>query len=494
MADTGRTTTYRELDEASNQLAHVFRARGLQPGDHIAVLLENHPRFLEVTWAAQRSGLVYTTINYHLTPDEAAYIARDSGARALVTSVSHAESAAALLDAAPGIGTRLMIDGAVDAFEPLEPLTDAQPTVPIDDEVEGGDMLYSSGTTGRPKGIRPRTALKPIGTAPALVSLLENQFGFGPGVRYLSTAPLYHAGPLRYAMSVQRLGGTVVVMPHFDALTALRDIETYGITHSQWVPTMFIRLLRLTDEERARHDLSTHRYAIHSAAPCPPDVKERMIEWWGPIVYEYYSGTEGNCFVCIDSTEWLEHRGSVGRAVLGELHVVDDEGNDVPTGEIGGIYVAHGARFEYHNDPEKTAASRNDRGWSTLGDVGYLDADGYLYLTDRRAHTIISGGVNIYPKEIEDVLIGHPAVDDVAVFGLPNPEFGEEVKVVVQPRAPYEASPELETELIAYCREHLAGFKCPRSVDFDAQLPRLPTGKLAKHVLQSRYAREGSRA
>jgi long-chain acyl-CoA synthetase len=487
MARTGETVTYRELDDRSNQLAHVLWDRGLRPGDRVALLLENHIRFMEIAWACQRSGLLYTPINFHLTVDEASYIARDSEAKALIASAAQADTARAIVEAIPEIETRVMLDGASPGFEAYEALIAAAPAEPLAEELEGIDMLYSSGTTGRPKGVKPRFSPRPMGEKATLADLLSSHYAFDESTRYLSPAPMYHGGPFRYILTVQRLGGTAVVMDHFDPEESLRWIEQYGITHSQWVPTMFIRMLRLPDDVRGRYNLSSHRYAIHSAAPCPVPVKEQMIEWWGPVIYEYYSGTEGSCFCSIGPEEWLAHKGSVGQCSLGELHVLDEDGTELPPGQIGAIYVAHGPRFEYHNDPEKTAASRNDQGWSTFGDVGHLDADGYLFLTDRKAHMIISGGVNIYPQEIENVLGTHPSVGDVAVFGIPNDDFGEEVKAVVEPARGAVAGPELEAELMEHCRVQLAGFKCPRSIDFEAELPRLPTGKLQKHLLKERY-------
>jgi long-chain acyl-CoA synthetase len=304
---------------------------------------------------------------------------------------------------------------------------------------------------------------------------------------YLSPAPLYHSAPLRFTMAAQRLGATVIVMEHFDPMEYLRLIEKHQVTYSQVVPTMFVRMLKLPKEEREQSDLSSLKLVIHAAAPCPVPVKEQMIEWWGPVLFEYYAGTEGNGMTAIDSATWLTKPGTVGKAILGTVHIMDEDGTEQPTGESGTIYFEGGSEFEYHNDPEKTKGSRNDKGWSTLGDIGFLDADGYLYLTDRKAFMIISGGVNIYPQEAENVLTMHPKVMDVAVFGVPNDDFGEEVKAVVQPADMADAGPDLERELMAFCREHLADVKCPRSVDFEAELPRHPTGKLYKRLLKDRY-------
>jgi long-chain acyl-CoA synthetase len=279
-------------------------------------------------------------------------------------------------------------------------------------------------------------------------------------------------------------------MEKFDAEQALALIERYRVTHSQWVPTMFVRLLRLPEDVKRKYDLSTHRCAVHAAAPCPIEIKRQMIEWWGPILYEYYAGSEGNGFAVINSEEWLAHPGSVGRAILGELRILDEDGRQCPPRVAGGIYFANGPKFEYHNDPAKTAGAYSTEGWSTLGDVGYVDEEGWLYLTDRKAYMIISGGVNIYPQEAENVLTAHPKVVDVAVFGVPNAEFGEEVKAVVQPVDMAQAGPPLAEELIAYCRERLADVKCPRSIDFDPELPRHPNGKLYKRILRDRYWRD----
>jgi acyl-CoA synthetase (AMP-forming)/AMP-acid ligase II len=300
---------------------------------------------------------------------------------------------------------------------------------------------------------------------------------------------MYHAAPLRFSLAFHRVGSTVVVMERFDAEQALALIEEHRVTHSQWVPTMFIRMLKLPAEVRQRYDVSSLQVAIHAAAPCPVAAKEQMIEWWGPVLHEYYAGTEGNGFVYCNSEQWLDHKGTVGQALMGEIHIVGEDGEELPAGEPGTVYFGGGAEFSYHNDPEKTAASRDPkgRGWTTLGDVGYLDEDGFLYLTDRKAYMIITGGVNVYPQEAENVLALHPKVADVAVFGVPNEDFGEEVKAVVEPIAIDDAGPELERELIAYCREHLADVKCPRTIDFRPELPRHPTGKLYKRLLKDEY-------
>ncbi len=493
MAATGQTVTYGQLDERSNRLAHVFRDLGLQRGDHIALMLENHPRFFEIVWAAQRSGLYYTAISSRLTPNEAAYIVDDCAAQAFVTSKKLANVAELITADTPKVRLRLMIDAGdslPNGYESYEDTVAQQPTTPIDDEAMGYDMLYSSGTTGRPKGVQVPLPEGDIATTPMPVNLLGQMlYGFRPDMRYISPAPLYHAAPLRFCVAVMQSGGTVVVMEHFDPEDALRLIEEHSITHSQWVPTMFVRMLKLDDDVRAKYDLSSLEVAIHAAAPCPVPVKKQMIDWWGPVIYEYYAGTEGNGFCAITSQEWLEHPGSVGKPLIGELHIVDDDGNERPPGQAGTIYFGNGGQFEYHNDPEKTEGSKDPkgRGWSTLGDIGYVDDDGYLYLTDRKAYMIISGGVNIYPQEAENVLTMHPKVLDVAVIGVPNEEMGEEVKAIVQPVSMADAGPGLERELIDYCRANLAHYKCPRTIEFEAELPRHPTGKLYKRLLRDRY-------
>src|SRR4051794_9710603 len=383
MGGTGEVITYRQLDEQSNQLAHALRAAGLQPGDQVAFMMENHPRFFAIAWAARRAGLYFTAISSRLQREEVAYILKDCGAQAFIASKYVADVAAAVLPDAPNVRLALMLDGTVDGFDEYDAVVGAMPVTPIDDEVEGEDMLYSSGTTGRPKGVRFPLPLDPIGTPPALVRLCQLLFLMDEKSVYLSPAPLYHAAPLRFSMVAHRLGGTVVVMEHFDPADALRLIERHHVTHGQFVPTMFIRMLKLPDEERLAFDVSSLQVAIHAAAPCPVEVKQRMIEWWGPVLHEYYAGTEGNGFVYTGSEDWLAHPGTVGRALAGTVHIVDEDGNDTPTGEAGTVYFEGGSTFEYHNDTEKTAASRDPkgRGWSTLGDVGYLDSDGFLYLT-----------------------------------------------------------------------------------------------------------------
>ena len=487
MARSGETVTYRQLDERSNQGAHLFRSLGLARGDSIALMMDNNARYFEICFAAQRCGLFFTAMSSRLSTQEAEYILEDCGARLLIASASLAGQAAALLGRNPRVSKRYSVGGAMPGYEAWEPARVAQPATRIADESAGRDMLYSSGTTGRPKGVKTELLDEAIDASTTLINTAKNLYGLSAETIYLSPAPLYHAAPLRFNMTVMRLGGTSVIMEQFDAEEALRLIELQSITHSQWVPTMFVRMLKLAPEVRARHGHQSLKVAIHTAAPCPMQVKEAMIDWWGPALFEYYAGTEGNGFVACNSEDWLAHRGTVGRALVGELRILDDDGTLLPAGETGTIYFANAPAFEYHNDTAKTAASKSAQGWTTLGDVGYMDAEGYLYLTDRKHFMIISGGVNIYPQEIENLLVTHPKVADVAVIGVPNEEFGEEVKAVVQAADPAAADRALAEELIAYCRANLSHVKCPRSIDFEAELPRHPTGKLYKRLLRDRY-------
>jgi long-chain acyl-CoA synthetase len=491
MAASGEIVTYAQLEARSNRFAHLLRDLGIRPGDHVAFYLENHPHFFELCWGAKRAGLYYTAISAYLTAEEVAYIVNDSGARVFVSTGHKRDVAAAVPALAPQVEHWLMIDGAAEGFAVYEDAVAAQPDGRIADEIDGTDMLYSSGTTGRPKAVKRPLQGLPFGTEDAAAKLVGDAFGLYRDVVYLSPAPLYHAAPLRFTMGTQARGGTTVIMERFDAAASLALIERHQVTHSQWVPTMFVRMLKLPDAARARHDLSSHAVAIHAAAPCPVPVKAAMIDWWGPILMEYYGSTESNGLTLIDSREWLAHRGSVGRPVFGVPHIVGADDAELPPGESGVIYFSDGPAFEYFNDPERTAQAYNARGWSTLGDLGYLDADGYLYLTDRQAFMIISGGVNIYPQEIENVLITHPKVADVAVFGVPNPEFGEEVKAVVQPLAMADVAGDggdaLADELTEFSRRHLSAIKTPKSFDFIEVLPRAATGKLYKRLLKDRY-------
>lgn len=487
MAGSGRQVTFSELEAESNQIAHLFRSLGLGRGDHIAICLENHPDFLKICWGAYRSGLYFTAISYRLQPEEVEYIVNDCGAKVLVTSALLTDTFKGFRDKLVNNPACYMLDGTTEGAASFERAIADMPTTPIADQSYGQSLLYSSGTTGRPKGVRKPLIEEPFGEPIGAMQAAQNRYEFDEQTVYLSPAPLYHAAPLGFNLNVLRFGGCCVIMEHYESENALQLIEQYRITHSQWVPTMFVRMLKLPEEVRLRYDVSSLRFAIHAAAPCPVAIKEQMIDWWGPIIYEYYAGTEGNGSTAITSEEWLLHKGSVGQPRNCVVHILDEEGNEVDTGEIGGVFFEGGGKFEYLHDKEKTDSSRSREGYSTLGDIGYLDEDGYLYLTDRKSFMIISGGVNIYPQEAENALITHPKVTDVAVFGVPNEEFGEEVKAVVQPASMEDAGPELEAELLAYVRSKIAHLKCPRSIDFLAELPRHPTGKLYKRLLKEKY-------
>lgn len=485
MGGSGRTITYRELDEASNRAAQLFRSRGLKIGDTIAICLENHPDFFSVAWGAQRAGLVYVAVSSRLTAPEIAYIAKDSGAKLLIGSdyLAPVLDEVAALD--PGL-PQLRFGGEGDRS--AEAAFAAMPATPIADERAGCDMLYSSGTTGKPKGVRVPLPEDPaIGAPNSLLALASQAFGIGPDAVYLSPAPLYHAAPLRWSMTVHRLGGTVVVMEKFDPEKALELIQTLKVTDSQWVPTHFVRMLKLPEDVRARYDVSSLKNAIHAAAPCPVPVKKAMIEWWGPVLREYYAGTEGNGFTFISSEEWLQRPGSVGRALLGTIRVCDENGDEVPRGTEGQVFFEGGSVFSYHNDPDKTRDATNKHGWTSLGDVGIQDEEGYLFLTDRKSFMIISGGVNIYPQEIENLLVHHPKVADAAVIGAPDPDMGERVIAVVQPANMADAGPELAAELTEWLAPQLSRVKMPRTIDFREELPREPTGKLFKRLLRDEY-------
>jgi long-chain acyl-CoA synthetase len=489
MASTGETVSYAELEARANRLAHLLRAHGLQRLDHFSIFMENNNRYLEACAAGERAGLYYTCVNSYLKADELAYILNNSESRVLITSASRSEVAREALKQCPKVTLALIVDGAESApFRDYASAVAAFPATPIADERLGTPMLYSSGTTGRPKGIvRPLPDNPPSEPLP-LFHFLNKLWRYRPDMIYLSPAPLYHSAPQAAVSLTIRNGGTVIIMEHFDPEQYLALVPRYKVSHSQLVPTMFSRMLKLPEDVRTKYDLSSLEIAVHAAAPCPAQVKEQMIAWWGPIIHEYYGATEGLGFTACDSAEWLAHRGSVGRVLLGDLHILDESMQPCPKGVPGEIWFKTATPFEYFNDPARTAESRSADGtMSTVGDVGYVDDDGFLYLTDRSTFMIISGGVNIYPQECENLLITHPKVADAAVFGVPNDDLGEEVKAVIQPMPGVTAGPELAAELIAFCNGHLSRQKVPRSIDFMDELPRLPTGKLYKKGLRDKY-------
>ncbi|MDO8381245.1 acyl-CoA synthetase [Phenylobacterium sp.] len=493
MAGSGETVTYKELDDRSNQGAQLFRSLGLNTGDVIAILMDNSPRFFEIAWAAQRCGLYYACISSKLQAGEIDYIMKDCAAKLLITSAG----VGPVIDELPALlpGVKLYMVGEARApYASFEADRAKMPATPVADETAGRDMLYSSGTTGRPKGIKPPLTGGPIDEPGGVANLAAGLFGFKPDSVYISPAPLYHAAPLRWCMAVQQLGGTVIVMEKFDPEAMLALIEKYKVDVGQFVPTHFVRMLKLPEEVRARYDVSSMRSAVHAAAPCPIPVKEQMLAWWGPVIHEYYAGSEGNGFCYVGPHDWLTHKGTVGRAILGEAKIVGEEGEELPPRSEGTVYFAGGAPLTYHNAPDKIAENTNQHGWTTLGDVGWLDEEGFLYLTDRKSFMIISGGVNIYPQEIENLLVTHPRVADVAVVGAPDEEMGEKVVAVIQPADWADAGDDLRDELMAYCRANLSHIKAPRMLEFMQELPRHPTGKLYKRLIRDAYwGKEGSK-
>lgn len=486
MAETGATLTYGALDTYANRLGRLYQWLGLKPGDHVAYCLENRLECPAVQWGAHYAGLYYTFISTRLTGAEAAYIVADCEAQVLVVSAKTAEG---IIDAVralprppkiysldPVAGLKLF-DDALSAFDGS----------PIRDAVEGSEMLYSSGTTGRPKGVKPALSGLPLGSTAVIAGLMQRGFAVNEDSVYFSPSPYYHAAPMKWGQGMTILGGTLIMAEKFDAENALKAIERYRVTHSQWVPTMFHRLLALPKEVRESYDLSSQKVAVHAGAPCPVPTKQEMIRWWGPTLAEFYSCTETIGSTMVDSKTWLERPGTVGRPILGELHIVGEDGRELPVGEDGLVYFANGPRFSYHKDEDKTREAYNEQGWTTVGDIGHVDADGFLYLTDRKNNMIISGGVNVYPQETENVLVTHPAVFDVAVIGTPHSDFGEEVRAVVQLEPGVEPSGALVDELITFCRARLSPIKCPRVIDFVDSLPREPNGKLLKRLLRDEY-------
>lgn len=484
---SGTIVTYGSLSAAADRCAQLMRRLGLGRGAHVAMLIENQPRFLEVAWAAHNAGLYFTPISWRFQLDEIEFILRDCGARVLFASGAQRALVEALRGRLPDLRILLVAGAAVAGCDAYDEAVVACPAEPVDDESRGSDMVYSSGSTGRPKGIKQKLPDAGIDGPSAMFAVYARKYGWSPATVYLLPAPLYHSGPLRFAMTMQHLGAKLVVMERFDAALALELCARHRVTDAHFVPTMMARILKLPEAVRRGADLSSVRRIIHGAGPCAPELKRAMIDWVGPILEESYGGTEGNGLTMISSAEWLDHPGSVGRPFVGSVHVVGEDGRDLPPGETGLVYFAGGPRFEYHGNPDKTREAYDAQGRSTLGDIGYLDADGYLYLTDRRNNLIVTGGVNVYPQEIENALIAHAKVYDVAVFGLPDLEMGERIQAVVQPVDPAGAGPGLEAELIAWCRARLAHYKAPSAVDFRDELPRHDTGKIYTRLLKDEY-------
>jgi fatty-acyl-CoA synthase len=486
---SGTVISFGELEARANRLAHRFRQAGLREGDAVAILMENNEHIHAVMWAARRSGLYYVPINTHLTASEAAYIVDNSNAKAIIGSAALRDTCAGLAEHLPGgLPDLLMIAGGdLPGWECYPECVADQPDTPIDDEREGDLLQYSSGTTGRPKGIKRELPHVPPDAAPGMMSALIDYWMDRDSV-YLSPAPIYHTAPSVWSMSAQAGGVTTVVMEKFEPEAALDAIQRYRVTHGQFVPAMFTRMLKLPESVRNSYDISSLKRVMHAAAPCPVQIKKQMMDWWGPIVDEYYASSEAIGSTLIAAEDWLAHPGSVGKPMTGGLHILGEDGSELSPGQAGEIYFEGGYSFEYLNDPSKTAASRDKHGWVTVGDIGYLDDEGYLFLTDRRHHMIISGGVNIYPQEAENLLVTHPKVLDAAVFGIPDDEMGQRVMAAVQTVDPADATDQFAEELLAWLRDRLSHFKCPRSIAFEPQLPRTDTGKLYKNGLIEKYS------
>jgi long-chain acyl-CoA synthetase len=480
---------YGELNARANQLVRALRERGLREESPVALMCANRPEFAEVIYAGQRAGFRTVPINWHLTAEEAAYIARDSDAVALIADARFAKAAGDIPSLADNVKVCLSIAGPITGFENLDDAISSQDASDLEDAVLGRYMLYTSGTTGRPKGVWRPAGLQGAAQMMQIYLPILERFAYVAGEDvHLTTGPLYHSAPLVFSLVVPLMAGVAtVLMDGWEPEETLRLIERYRVTHSHMVPTMFHRLLSLSEEVRRRYDLSSLRFILHGAAPCPVAVKQAMMDWLGPIVHEYYAATEG-LGTHVTPDEWLERPGTVGKPEEQKVEVRDDNGRPAPSGEVGTVYIKseEDLRFEYYKDSEKTAEAFSGN-YFTLGDMGYMDEDGYLYLADRTADLIISGGVNIYPAEVDAVLLGHPAVADVATIGIPNPEWGEEVRSVVELKPGYGPEDALAGELIEHCRNNLAHFKCPKAIDFTDKLPRHDTGKIYRRLVREPY-------
>ena len=491
LTSDGSRLTFAEFEQETNRVAQLLRREGLVEGDRIALVMMNNLEMLLVQAAAERTGLYHVPINWHLTPAEIAWIIADSGARFVFTQAARFDSMIEVEPLCPDVEKWIMVDAPAEPgpFVDFATVLDGLPTAPIPDERTGRSLPYSSGTTGKPKGIvRTLPGTDPSEPVP-IQAVASHVYRFRDEMVFLEPAPMYHAAVHSHISAALRMGGSSIIMDRFDGEMFLQLVEEHRVTHTAVVPTMFSRLLQLPDEVRLKYDVSSLEAVVHGAAPCPPHVKRQMIDWMGPILFENFGSSEGNGSTFVSSEEWLERPGTVGKPIFGEPVILDADGNPVPTGTPGQIWWRGPTDFEYLNDPGKTSETIVDRDgpMSTVGDVGYLDEDGYLYPTDRVSFTILRGGVNVYPQEIENALVEHPAIADLAVFGIPDEDLGEVVQAMVELRPGYEASPRLEAELIEFCRARIAPFKCPAAVDFVAELPRLETGKVQKKVLRERY-------
>jgi long-chain acyl-CoA synthetase len=491
MAGSGETVSFAALEGAANQGAQLLRKLGLKRGDVFAIWSGNNARYLEIAWAMRCTGLYMVPIAAKLNAEEVAYILNESKACLVIVDagLKHAEDFFARPTLYPGIEHRFSLCSDVPDIQRWEAARAKMPAALIDDPSPGHTMSFSSGTTGKPKGIKYPLPEGTFDVAPAFAPLMAHRFKSRPGTTFILSAPLYHSGPLAMALGALSLGASILLFEKFDAEAMLKAIELHRPDSGQFVPTMFIRMLKLPEGVRKRYDVSSLKVAFHTAAPCPIDTKRAMIEWWGPVIDEMYGGTENAGSTFINSEEWLRKPGSVGKSAVGPIHICDDNGNELPTGSAGTVFFDSGARFQYLNDPEKTSGARHPQhpGWSTFGDIGHVDDEGYLFLSDRKAFMIISGGVNIYPQEAENLLLMHPAVADAAVFGVPDPDLGEQVKAVIEPIDWTSATSSLEAELIAFCKSKLSTLKCPKSIDFVEKLPRDDAGKLAKKALKDQY-------